>query len=222
MLETLSASDIIHKQRQHADRATPHGPFPAQKGAKNAIGKNLLLVESLYATHVGVMPTKGMQMTYDEAFETLLPRLRKRAQRLCRTKDEAEDLAQETALKLWQVLSGPGGIEQPEHYAMIMLHNLARQRWRGRRETEELVEDMAQTSPEAPARLACAEARAAIARLPEAQCAVMEHLLAGELSPQTIAKQTGVPLGTVMSRLARARARLRKDLDMDGSIADLL
>ena len=161
-------------------------------------------------------------MSPDDPFETLLPRLRKRARRLCRTAEEAEDLAQETALKLWQVLKGPTDIERPDHYAMIMLHNLARQRWRNRHETEELADDMAQTPPAAPARLACAEARAAIARLPDAQCDVMQHLLAGEISPQVIAKRTGLPLGTVMSRLARARAQLRKELDMDGSVAELL
>lgn len=157
----------------------------------------------------------------DVTFTTLLPRLRKRARRLCRTAEEAEDLAQETALKLWQTLKGPGGIDQPEHYAMVMLHNLARQRWRARRDTEELSEDMAQIDPAAPARLACAEARAAIARLPDKQCEVMQHLLAGELSPQSIAKCTGVPLGTVMSRLARARARLRAELGMEGSVSEL-
>ena len=89
-----------------------------------------------------------------------------RAARLCRTADEAEDLAQEAALRLWQRLEGPAEIEHPEHYAMITLHNLARQRWRSRRPTEELSDDMAQTPPAAPAGLACAEPRAAIERLP--------------------------------------------------------
>ena len=200
----------------------PMGQSPRKKGGFGRSAENPPLVELLCTAHVKAKPAKGIKMKNDDAFETLMPRLRKRAQRLCRTPEEAEDLAQETALKLWQVLLGPDKIDQPEHYAMIMLHNLARQRWRARRDTEELAEDMAQTPPAAPARLACAEARAAIARLPEAQCDVMKHLLAGELSPQTIAKQSGVPLGTVMSRLARARARLRKDLDMDGSVADLL
>ncbi|MFC6583977.1 hypothetical protein [Sulfitobacter aestuariivivens] len=37
-----------------------------------------------------------------------------------------------------------------------------------------------------------------------------------------MAQQTGLPLGTVMSRLARARARLRKELDVEGSVEELL
>jgi len=158
----------------------------------------------------------------NDPFPDLLPRLRKRALRLCRSADEADDLTQETALKLWQMLAGTDEIERPEHYAMITLHNLARQRWRGRRPTEELSDDMAQTAPAAPARLACGEARAAISRLPVEQIKVMQQLLAGESSPQVIARQTGIPLGTVMSRLARARARLRLEMDVQGSVAELL
>lgn len=161
-------------------------------------------------------------MSRRETFETLLPRLKLRARRLCRTEDEAQDLAQETALRLWQVLGSTQEIENPDRYAMIMLHNLARGRWRSRRETEELDDDMAQTAPAAPARIACAEARAAIARLPEAQVCVMVQLLAGESSPQVIARETGLPLGTVMSRLARARARLRVELGVNGSVVELL
>ena len=157
-----------------------------------------------------------------DPFPDLLPRLRRRARRLCRTPEEAEDLAQEAALRLWQVMARPGRVERPGHYAMIVLANLARQRWRDRHPTEELFEDMAQEPPAAPARIACAEARAAIARLPRDQAAVMARLLAGESSPRAIAADLDMPLGTVMSRLARARKRLRHDLALDGSVDDLL
>lgn len=160
--------------------------------------------------------------TLTDPFEALLPRLRARARRLCRTPDEAEDIAQETALRLWQVLADRGEIENPDRYAMIMLHNLVRQRWRQRRPTEELEEDMAQTEPTAPGRLACADLQRAIARLPAEQVCVMEELLAGESSPRVIADRTGLPVGTVMSRLARARARLRSDMELEGSVLDLM
>ncbi|MGJ8618005.1 MAG: RNA polymerase sigma factor, partial [Sulfitobacter sp.] len=100
------------------------------------------------------------QITTDPV-SPILPRLRARARRLCRTHDEAEDLTQETALRVWQALRRDDGIQAPDRYAMITLHNLARSRWRARQDTEELADDMAQTAPAAPARIACTELRAA-------------------------------------------------------------
>ncbi len=66
-----------------------------------------------------------MTQITETAMNDLMPKLRRRAQRLARTPDEAEDMAQETALRLLQVLEGPREIEAPEHYAMITLHNVA-------------------------------------------------------------------------------------------------
>jgi RNA polymerase sigma-70 factor (ECF subfamily) len=161
-------------------------------------------------------------MRHRDPIPDLLPRLRQRARRLCRTADDADDLAQEAALRLFQRLAKADDVAQPMHYAMILLHNLARQNWRARHETEELSDEMAQTSPAAPARIACAELRAAIDRLPPEQATLMRLVLRGETSPQVLARRLGLPKGTVMSRLGRARARLRAEMGLEGSVVDLL
>lgn len=162
-------------------------------------------------------------MTVQMRFADLMPRLRARARRLTRTPEEAEDLSQEICLKLWKLLQQEDAdIRAPERYAMIMLHNLARHRWRAARPTEELEDDMITTAPAAPARLACAELRSAIAALPRDQRAVMQMVMEGETSPQLLARRLGLPKGTIMSRLARARARLRVDMGLEGSIAELI
>jgi RNA polymerase sigma-70 factor, ECF subfamily len=152
------------------------------------------------------------------------PQLRRRARRLCNSAEEAEDLLQETAMRLMQALRDGAVIEAPDRYAMITLHNLARQSWRQRRELEELTEDTLLTPPAAPARLACAELQAAIARLPADQLHLMQLVQKGESSPRVLATLTGLPVGTVMSRLARARARLRSEMDMTAEtpVSDLL
>ncbi|MEP5730252.1 MAG: sigma-70 family RNA polymerase sigma factor [Sulfitobacter sp.] len=152
----------------------------------------------------------------------LFPSLLRRARRLARTPDDAEDMAQETALRLWQLMEESNNIEAPERYAMTMLHNLARQRWRNRRPMEELTDDMAQAAPMAPARIACAELQAAIERLPDDQAKLMRLVMMGETSPQVLAQRIGVPKGTVMSRLGRARARLRDEIGLEGSVVELL
>ncbi|MEW9920698.1 RNA polymerase sigma factor [Marimonas sp. MJW-29] len=152
----------------------------------------------------------------------LMPKLLRRARRLSARSEEAEDMAQETALRLWQVLVEKRRIEAPERYAMTMLRNIARQRWRGRQVTEELTEDMVEAAPLAPARIACAELCAAIDRLPEDQALLMRLVMGGETSPQVLARRLGLPVGTVMSRLGRARARLRVEIGLEGSVVELL
>ena len=151
-------------------------------------------------------------------------RLRTRARRLSNSVEEAEDLLQETAMRLMQTLRDGTVNDATDRYAMITLHNLARQGWRQRRETEELEEKMALTPPAAPARLACADLREAINRLPPDQQRLMRLVQDGESSPRALAAQTGLPLGTVMSRLARARARLREEMGLgaDASVRELM
>ncbi len=165
-----------------------------------------------------------MTPTTPDCVTHILPRLRARARRLCRTDDEAEDLSQETALRVWQALLRGDSIAALDRYAMITLHNLARSRWRARRDTQELSDDMIQIAPDAPARIACSEICAAIARLPADQADLMAQVLAGETSPQILAARHGVPVGTIMSRLARARVRLRSDMGLDAqaSVVELL
>ena len=170
---------------------------------------------------VGGTPETAM---LPEMLTRLMPRLMRRARRLCGSRDAAEDLVQETVLKLLQRRLQGAPIAAPESYAMIVLHNLARQGWRDRHPTEEVAEDMASTAPCGPGKLACAELSAAIDRLPEAQARLMRLVAGGETSPARLAAITGVPVGTVMSRLARARVQLRVDMDLEcgAPVAELL
>jgi len=148
----------------------------------------------------------------------LIPKLMRRARRLTRSRAEAEDLVQDTLLRVCQRLRDGtdtrSEIEDLPAYAMRTLTNGARRGW-ARPQTEELEEDMAVTLPVAHLRLDCADALAAIERLPAPQRNLMRLVIEGETSPASIAERTGVPLGTVMSRLARARARLRLALRSD-------
>ncbi len=162
-------------------------------------------------------------MAKDTDLNALAHRLRRRAQRLGAQPSDAEDMAQETLLRLMQRMARKD-VDAPEHYAMIILQNLIRAGWRTRVELIELEEDSASTLPVGDSRLAVADLRAAIAVLPPEQAQVMALVLQGEFSPRAIAKQLDLPVGTVMSRLARARAKLRVQIGLDAGmpVAELL
>ncbi len=146
----------------------------------------------------------------------LMPMLQKRARRLTNNPSDAEDLAQETLMRLVKKLDEGRRIDDLPAYAMRTLHNQARMLWRKAPAPEELGEDDASIDPVAMDRLECADTLRAISDLPDDQCALMKMVSAGETSPAQLARHTGLPLGTVMSRLSRARVRLRAALDTEG------
>ncbi|WP_299280597.1 sigma-70 family RNA polymerase sigma factor [uncultured Tateyamaria sp.] len=141
----------------------------------------------------------------------LIPMLTRRARRLARSRTEAEDIVQDTLLSLCQRIADGKNIDDLNAYAMRTLTNRARRDWR-RVATDELEEDHAMTEPDALIRLDCADTLAAITMLPTPQRQLLDLVIAGETSPRALSRATGLPLGTVMSRLARARARLRMTL----------
>lgn len=149
-----------------------------------------------------------------ETFRQLHKALHRRARRLTRCPDDAADLAQDTALNLWRHRCRGETVENLNAYAMTALGNAARSRWRARRETEELQEDSAAIENDPLQGIALTELRAALNRLPAAQALLMQLVIDGETSPADLARITGVPEGTVMSRLSRARQRLRREMEM--------
>lgn len=144
----------------------------------------------------------------------LMPRLQRRARHLSQGDDTADDLVQETVLRLLRARALGRRIDNPEAYAMRILTNCARSAHRHRPEWVELEDNMGSCDADAPRRLACTELAAALARLPPHQALLLMMVANGETSPRVLSKRIGVPDGTVMSRLARARARLRRELHL--------
>lgn len=155
-----------------------------------------------------------MQITRKEIdIAALLTRLKHRGRRLGADAATAEDLAQEAALRLIETMAQKT-LVSPERYAMIILHNLARARWRNATGYAELCDDSATTLPVADARLNIDALTRAIAALPPDQAAVIRLVLGGSDSPHDIAEILGIPPGTAMSRLARARSSLRLSMGL--------
>jgi RNA polymerase sigma-70 factor (ECF subfamily) len=85
------------------------------------------------------------------------------------------------------------------------------------------VDALATLPDEAPAHLAMRDALTALDALPEGQAQLLRMRALEGRSYAEIARRTGLPLGTVTSRLARGRAALRLKLGLPegASVSDL-
>jgi RNA polymerase sigma-70 factor (ECF subfamily) len=151
----------------------------------------------------------------EEELVALLPRLRRFARALCRDDAEADDLVQaacERALtRRGRFLPGT----RLDSWLYRIMQNLWLDRGRtaqARREHLDigLVGDLPGVDgrDETEARILLAQVRERVAALPEGQRLVLALVSVEGLSYREAAERLAVPIGTVMSRLARARRRL--------------
>ncbi len=143
-----------------------------------------------------------------------LPRLRRYARALTGDASRADDLIQDTLeralakLDLWQ----PGS--DLRAWLFTLMHNLFVNQLRARRMQETTIED-ALDEPVSGGQLEAMAARdihAALLRLPGEQREVLLLVGLEQFGYAEAAQVLGVPVGTVMSRLARAREKMRQML----------
>jgi RNA polymerase sigma-70 factor (ECF subfamily) len=151
--------------------------------------------------------------------EPLIPALRRYALALLRNPTDADDLVQdclERALGRWHQRR-PDGDARTWLYAI--LHNLAvsQMRQRARRGAHMPVEDVPEASllvaPSQDDGLRRRDLMAALAALPQEQRGVLLLVTVEGLSYAETAKVLSIPVGTVMSRLSRARDRMVQLMD---------
>ncbi len=144
--------------------------------------------------------------------ETMIPALRRYARALARDTDIADDLVQDTlvrALRAERLFLG-GDLRA---WLYTILTNLNRNRRRSLAR-QPLLTEFQDTAPDASGTEA--EGRdisRALGTLPEDQRAVLLLVVLEGLSYRDVAEIQGVPIGTVMSRLARARAQVKSALE---------
>ena len=144
-----------------------------------------------------------------------LPRLRRYARVLRRNHDDADDLVQDTLERAWSRAGLWPGVGDMRTWLFSIMHNLHVDALRrGRLETVELDAE-AVDPPDALAvseRLDLQALQRGFDALPAEQQAVLELVAVQGLGYAEAALALGVPIGTVMSRLSRARERLRNGL----------
>jgi RNA polymerase sigma-70 factor (ECF subfamily) len=151
--------------------------------------------------------------TFRQGVEAAIPALRRYARALTRNADSADDLVQDTlvrALRSEHLFHGG----ELRSWLYTILANLNRNRLRSlarRPVLSSLEDDDAPdlAGPEAGSR----DIARALATLAEEQREALLLVVLEGLSYREVADVQGVPIGTVMSRLARARGQIKRYLD---------
>jgi RNA polymerase sigma-70 factor (ECF subfamily) len=146
-----------------------------------------------------------------------LPRLRRFARSLCRDQATADDLVQATlerALSRWTERRDRDAL--PAWLSRILYRQFLDTRRSARRYAWLLEHVRGHHPAEVPSmepELAASATLAMVVRLPEHQRTLLYWAAVEDLEYREIAARLGVPIGTVMSRLSRARAALRRMAD---------
>ena len=153
-----------------------------------------------------------MSNDFRHSVETMIPALRRYARALARDSDIADDLVQDTLVRaLRSEKLFLGGDLRAWLYTILTNLNRNRRRSLARQPTMMKLHDTAAdaSGTEAEGR----DISRALATLAEDQRAVLLLVVLEGLSYRDVADIQGVPIGTVMSRLARARAQVRAVLE---------
>jgi len=144
--------------------------------------------------------------------------LRRYAFALAGNQPEAEDLVQDTLVRAIAAAHSFRAGGSLRAWLFSIMHNLFISGVRRRRPPTVALNEEAAAVAQAPAQLIMLEVRdalAALARLPEAQRAALSLIALEDFSYEQAAKIQGIPVGTLMSRLARGREALRQMMHGD-------
>jgi RNA polymerase sigma-70 factor (ECF subfamily) len=174
-----------------------------------------LVEESAEANTVALAKPAGQPLSDAEFHRELtgvIRHLRAFARSLCGCRDRADDLAQETLLKAWAARDRYVAGTSFRAWTFTILRNhyfgqLRRERFTGNYD-EAVAERVLQTGGSQESTVEATDVLRALATLPEAQREVLILVAIGNLGYEEIAQICGIALGTVKSRISRARAML--------------
>lgn len=152
----------------------------------------------------------------------LLPRLQRFARGLAGSRDAGDDLLQQACEKALARLDQfqRGTRLDRWMFQIVKTTHIDRVRQGQRRRTADFTDDVVALIPfdarieeQTMARQELARVREAVCELPEEQREALMLVVADGLSYQDAAEVSGVPQGTIMSRLARARRKLARAVE---------
>lgn len=147
-----------------------------------------------------------------ERLVELIPRLRRYARALAGDRASADDLVQDTLERAWAKLHLYRRGTDLRAWLFTVMHNVYVNKRRTTRPTESLDDEaieLAQRAVQGDS-LVVRDLDRAIALLPAEQRAVLLLVSLEDMSYEEVARTLSIPMGTVMSRLSRAREKLRQ------------
>lgn len=150
-----------------------------------------------------------------------IPRLRRYARALTGNANAADDLVQDCLERAWNKFHLWQRGSNMRAWMFTIMHNLYINQVRktGSRPTLVSMADWTDdrgVKPSQEKRIEVRNVGEALTALPDEQRAVVLLVGLEELSYQEVAKVLDIPIGTVMSRLSRGRARLRQAMTEEG------
>jgi RNA polymerase sigma-70 factor (ECF subfamily) len=149
---------------------------------------------------------------FQRELTALIPKLRGMARMMCGDAVAGDDLAQEGLLKAWMGrASYEAGTNLKAWVFMIMRNQFysdKRRSWRSVPLDPEVAEQTLVATSDPTAVIELDELRRAMLRLPDQQREALILVGAGGWSYEEVAQMTGCAIGTIKSRVSRARDRL--------------
>jgi RNA polymerase sigma-70 factor (ECF subfamily) len=153
-----------------------------------------------------------------------IPRLRRYARALAGDRYAADDLVQDTLERAWNKfhLWRPGS--DLRAWLFAIMHNVFVNQMRSRRaEVEQVMEEppSPQVRPTQADAIEVADLERALSRLTPEHREVLLLVALEQMKYEEVARTLEIPVGTVMSRLSRARERLRQHIDGASAVVPL-
>ena len=149
------------------------------------------------------------EQSFDDFYAASFHRIVGQLYAMIGDRDEAQECVQEAFVRAWAHRRRLDRAEHPEAWVRTTAYRLAVSRWRrttrGRRPADRALSAPASTAPPSESHVALV---AALRQLPEAQrqALVLHHVC--DLPVVDVAREVGVPEGTIKARLSRGRVAL--------------
>jgi len=168
--------------------------------------------------------TNADQAQFKDDLTALIPQMRAFARSLCRDPTQADDLAQDALAKAWASRDSYQMGTNMKAWTFMILRNQfysdKRRSWRSQPLDQEVAERTLVAVTNADARLELDDLRRAMLELPVEQREALILVGAGGLAYEEAADIMRVAVGTVKSRVSRARKELLAVIERRGFKAD--